>query len=167
MQGVEVEDADDTVGEVDGREVVEEDKLGEAMGKLFSDMSACQTIENLLRGKPPPKPTVQRRAPRGSRSVRGSGGKQSSGGVASHTLAVTSIANRSVQEIVSVNIAECKKSRKRLLEKEELTMQKIDDESLSQYAQFTDGINLAPYENFLHYVPRLVNVVSQTPDSVQ
>ena len=34
------------------------------------------------------------------------------------------------------------------------------DEALSKMARFTDKFNLKTYEPFLHYVPRLVNVVT-------
>jgi len=39
---------------------------------------------------------------------------------------------------------------------------KVDtsDEKLSSMARFTDRFNLKPYQGFLHYVPRLVNVVT-------
>ena len=36
----------------------------------------------------------------------------------------------------------------------------LSDAALSQYARFTHQIALAPYAPFLHYVPRLVNVVT-------
>ena len=36
----------------------------------------------------------------------------------------------------------------------------LSDDALSQYARFTKEIALAPYAPFLHYVPRLVNVVT-------
>tara|TARA_B110001452_G_scaffold39385_1_gene30146 strand:+ start:11329 stop:11928 length:600 start_codon:yes stop_codon:yes gene_type:complete len=128
--------------------------MDEAMTELFSDMTACQTIENLLRGKPPPKPTVQKRAPRGMRR-----GLAAAKAAMSQTTAVTRVVDRSVEQIVSANIEECKTCRKRHLEVEEQGKEPVDDDTLSQLAQFTDGMDLKPYESFLHYVPRLVNVV--------
>lgn len=125
------------------------------MTELFSDMTACQTIENLLRGKPPPKPTVQKRAPRGMRR-----GLAAAKAAMSQTTAVTRVVDRSVEQIVSANIEECKTCRKRHLEVEEQGKEPVDDDTLSQLAQFTDGMDLKPYESFLHYVPRLVNVVT-------
>ena len=42
----------------------------------------------------------------------------------------------------------------------------LSDAALSQYARFTKEIALAPYTPFLHYVPRLVNVVHRAPAPV-
>jgi hypothetical protein len=36
----------------------------------------------------------------------------------------------------------------------------ISDATLSRMAQFTDRFNLLPYEHFISYVPRLVNIVT-------
>lgn len=51
----------------------------------------------------------------------------------------------------------CNKKR-RLLELQENTTP--SDEDLSYLAKFTDKFKLFPYRNFLHFVPRLVNVVT-------
>ena len=36
----------------------------------------------------------------------------------------------------------------------------ITNTELSRMARFTDKFNLVPYEHFMHYVPRLVNIVT-------
>jgi hypothetical protein len=36
----------------------------------------------------------------------------------------------------------------------------LSDEHLSNRARFTDKFNLRPYQHFMHYIPRLVNIVT-------
>ena len=57
-------------------------------------------------------------------------------------------------------LSECKEERKRSLDD---TKPDISDKALSKAARFTDKFNLKPYEPFLHYVPRIVNVVTSVP----
>tara|TARA_B110000046_G_C13002528_1_gene402843 strand:- start:1415 stop:1708 length:294 start_codon:yes stop_codon:yes gene_type:complete len=60
-------------------------------------------------------------------------------------------------EITKSVIDECKNMRKRMANDNEVD---ISDERLSKMARFTDKFSLKPYEPFLHYVPRVVNVVT-------
>lgn len=61
-------------------------------------------------------------------------------------------------EILENVLGECKKKRKLLHNDDEHT---VSDEHLSKMARFTDKFKLAPYKNFLHFVPRIVNVVTR------
>ena len=65
---------------------------------------------------------------------------------------------RSVDEVLAACIEACKESRKRHREAD--PDEDTTDHGLSQYTRFTDEIALDVYKKFLHYVPRLVNVVT-------
>jgi len=60
-------------------------------------------------------------------------------------------------EIAEAVLTECNRKRKAI---EDDTVQYCTDEEMFKMARFTDKFNLRPYERFLHYVPRLVNVVT-------
>lgn len=64
---------------------------------------------------------------------------------------------REPAEIMKSVLEECKKKRKWMASTKEAD---TSNETLSKMARFTDKFNLKPYEPFLHYVPRLVNVVT-------
>lgn len=64
---------------------------------------------------------------------------------------------REPTEIMKSVLGECKKKRKSMSSKKATD---TSDEALSKMARFTDKFNLKKYEPFLHYVPRLVNVVT-------
>ena len=126
--------------------------MQESMQEVWADMRACERVENMLRGKQEVKPAVQRRLPRGRGNGRG--GKRAGRG--SSTAAAAS--ELSVEDLTAGAVAACKEERKRrrLLE----VAEEHSDETLSELARFTDGMRLDLYEPFLHYVPRLVNVVT-------
>lgn len=97
-------------------------------------------MENSLSGKGPPKLA----RPRG-RSKR------------SKLTEELVPAPRDPLELVNCVLKECKQKRK-LMHSNEKT--DTSDIALSKMARFTDKFNLKAYEPFLHYVPRLVNVVT-------
>ena len=124
------------------------------MDRLLSDVTGCEDVENLLRGKDAPRVT-QRRLPRSGERGRGKGrGRGRGAGRVAHPPLP---AARTVQQLVDSCIQACKKQR---VAEEKAEEAEITVSALSQYSRFTDGMCLAPYERFLHYVPRLVNVVT-------
>ena len=113
-----------------------------ALQALQVDVATCQSFENLLRGKPE------------AAEAKARGGK-SSRAVAASAVVQT----RTVEAVLDACMEACKASRKRHLD-EAGPGDDRSDAGLSQYTRFTDGIALKDYEQFLHYVPRLVNVVT-------
>lgn len=61
-------------------------------------------------------------------------------------------------EICHRALTRCKKLRR--IAKENTVEEDLSDATLSRVAHFTDKFALQKYEPFLHYVPRLVNVVT-------
>ena len=115
--------------------------MSEVLGELVRDVNACATFESLATGKgfpPPPKQRTRRRA-----SVMR----------ANQPKAVPFDTHERVSEVVQA----CRDERKRHLARE--TEEDLSDERLSKLARFTDAAALAPYTPFLHFVPRLVNIV--------
>lgn len=107
--------------------------MEEALDRLRADVSTCVSLEQSLRGKPAEKPKAAKPCP-------------------------SLPAPRSTTSVLDECLVACRASRKRTLE-EEGDRDDLSDEALSQYTRFTDSIALEPYRHFLHYVPRLVNVV--------
>ena len=66
---------------------------------------------------------------------------------------------RSIQDVLTTAVAKCKQSRAQAVEDAGEPDDTADD-ALSQHTRHTDGIALEVYTKFLHYVPRLVNVVT-------
>ena len=120
-----------------------------AAKRLISDVTACEEVETLLRGKPTPKVT-QRRLPRSAGRGKGRGRGRS-------RSAPMDVESKSIEDLIQGCVDACKRQRTGETTEDE---EKYSSEHLSQYARFTDGMCLAPYERFLHYVPRLVNVVT-------
>lgn len=119
--------------------------MDDALSALRTDVATCQAIENSLRGRPPGS---EPRA-RTSKAAR----KDSAG---------AAIPTRDVQELLETCIGACRASRKRHQESA-TPPDDTSDHGLSQYTRFTDQISLDVYKQFLHYVPRLVNVVRARP----
>lgn len=116
--------------------------MEDALRALQADVATCQTLENALRGKPAttePKP----RAGKGARK----------------DTAASGTSGREVGDVLTTCIQECTASRKRFRE-ESVATDDLSDEGLSQFTRFTDDIGLDVYKDFLHYAPRLVNVVT-------
>ena len=125
------------------------DEFKTAFMALSSDVASTLQMENSLSGKGPlklPKPRG-----RGKRFK----GNSDPGPVP-----------REPTEIMKSVLEECKKKRKSMSSNKAAD---TSDEALSKMARFTDKFNLKTYEPFLHYVPRLVNVVTvcyTTPESL-
>ena len=113
-----------------------------ALQALRTDIATCETLENALKGKPP-QPE----------------GKTRSGAKKDAAANASAPKRRDIEEVLSKCIDACKESRKRHREESE-PPEPMDDKSLSQYSRFTREFALEPYKQFLHYVPRLVNVVT-------
>jgi len=64
---------------------------------------------------------------------------------------------RNPNEIMKLVLAECREKRRKM---DSGDGEDTSDAALSRMARFTDKFNLKVYEKFLHYVPRLVNVVT-------
>ena len=121
--------------------------VAETLDELVRDVSACVTLESLAcgRGMPKsPKPRVRR---------HGGGGATATRSASFSKLPAFDVGER-IADVVRV----CRSERKR--RRVEDTEQEIDDATLSSLTRFTDGMALAPYAPFLHFVPRLVNIVS-------
>ena len=129
--------------------------MEDAMQRLLSDVTACEEVEDLLRGKSTTKVT-QRRLPRTEGRGRGKGRGRGRGRGSSRPVPPKGTP-RSVKELIEDCIHACKRQRTEEKKPEE---EEITTDKLSQYTRFTDGMCLAPFERFLHYVPRLVNVVT-------
>lgn len=114
----------------------------EALNDLIRDVSAAATLESLVCGKGIPKAPKQR-----SRRRLALG----------RTVSVRSTPFDTHERVADV-VKSCRDERKRKRSDENAAP--IDDAALSSYARFTDGMALKPYEPFLHYVPRLVNIVT-------
>ena len=122
-----------------------------ALENLRVDIATCEQIENNLRGRPATAVAKPRNAPKG-------GSKDSVNGHAQQPMKGV-VQTRDVDDVLAECISACKQSRKRHRE-ENQTPNLLDDTSLSQFTRFTDQIALDPYKQFLHYVPRLVNIVT-------
>jgi hypothetical protein len=129
--------------------------MEEALQKLRADISTCETLENTLRGKPL-SGIIKQRTARAVKKAR------ENGTVCKTPVTVerpcTGAAARKVDDVLQTCLAVCKEARKR--HRETTPEEPMDDHSLSQHTRFTDQMNLKPFEKFLHYVPRLVNVVT-------
>jgi hypothetical protein len=107
-----------------------------ALEALREDVATCSALEQELRGKAAePKPRAGK-----ARAQPQAGAKA-----------------RALEDVLGTCVLACKESRKRARE-EQQPAQDLSDEALSQYTRFTKHTALKPYEPFLHYVPRLVNV---------
>ena len=120
--------------------------MSETYDELVADVSACATLESLVCGKgmpKAPKPRARRRL------STGRGAQAQTKGTPFDTY-----------ERVSTVVKACRAERKRArLEEVEVD---ASDETLWKQTRFTDSMALADYAPFLHYVPRLVNIVRRS-----
>lgn len=123
--------------------------MDEALTSLQTDVITCQALETALRGKP----LAGENKPRVSKASR------------KHTL-TTDVQPHAIDAVLKKCIDACKASRKRQRDEAD-PPDNASDEGLSQYTRFTDQISLEVFQKFLHYVPRLVNVVSSVPRPAQ
>ena len=117
--------------------------------ELVADVSACATLESLVCGKgmpKAPKPRARRRL------ATGRGAQTQAKGTPFDTF-----------ERVSTVVKACRAERKRARAGE--VEADTSDEMLFKNTRFTDSMALATYAPFLHYVPRLVNIVRKHPVS--
>jgi hypothetical protein len=117
------------------------EQFDQAFQALVTDVASTLAMESALGGKGPLKTPKAR-------------GKQKN---TSFSHAALSMEPRDPVKIAEVVLKECKRKRKAM---EDGTAQRVTDEELFKTARFTDKFKLRPYERFLHYVPRLVNVVT-------
>ena len=117
--------------------------MDQALNALRVDIATCEGLENGLKGKAAQPEIKSRGASKKEASSRAS-----------------LVKRRDVDEVLQKCLYACKESRKRHRE-ESPASEPVDDSSLSQYTRFTREFALDPYKHFLHYVPRLVNVVSK------
>ena len=119
--------------------------MSETYDELVADVSACATLESLVCGKGMPKPPKPRTRRRLGRSAQ----PQTKG------------TPFDTYERVSTVVKACRVERKRARAEEVET--DTSDETLCKQTRFTDSMALADYAPFLHYVPRLVNIVRACP----
>tara|TARA_B100000519_G_scaffold117977_1_gene101772 strand:- start:131 stop:694 length:564 start_codon:yes stop_codon:yes gene_type:complete len=116
----------------------------EALGALHASIATTLAFEQELRGG-------------------GGDGRRPAKGAAAAAPPVPGA--QSVAHALEASLEACVASRKRAREAAPAD-DDLSDEALSQYTRFTKQIALAPYTPFLHYVPRLVNVVHRALASV-
>ena len=116
-----------------------------ALRSLEVDVATCKYLEDSLSGK--------------SKSDSRARKARLIGRPKDNSLTHIACEPRSVPDILKHVITACRTARKRSRE-EAGEGDDLSDAALSQYARFTKEIALKPYEPFLHYVPRLVNVVT-------
>ena len=112
--------------------------MEDALKTLCADLSVTAALETALSGK------------NTDAKPRGRVARQK-------MLAVQEL--KPLHELAAPVVEACRAARKRKRDDEEPDPH--NDEALSQFTRFTDWHALAPYKCFLHYVPRLVNVVRE------
>lgn len=110
---------------------------------VVGDVNACPILESLVCGKGMPKPPKQR-------ARKGGRGRQSAS-------SSTSEPPFDAKAIIRKTVKQCRKIKEL---RQTCDLLHVNDDTLCKYARFTDGVALAPFAPFLHYVPRLVNVVT-------
>ena len=118
-------------------------QMSETYDELVADVSACATLESLVCGKgmpKAPKPRARRRM------ATGRGAQAQTKGTPFDTY-----------DRVSTVVKACRTERKRARAEEKHV--DTSDDALLKQTRFTDSMALADYAPFLHYVPRLVNIV--------
>ena len=120
----------------------------EAFVSLYRDVQSTLVMEAALAGKGPVKQTKPRGRKRKDQETTESPPRA-----------------RDATEITKTVLDACNAERRKAKAK----AVKVDtsDEKLSSMARFTDRFKLKPYEKFLHYVPRLVNVVTVRPQALR
>lgn len=119
--------------------------LDSALAALKSDVRTCQSLENGLRG-------------RCETAEQSRNGKPVRKRAAADSAAETGV--RSMEDVLSTVLEKCKQSRIQAIE-DAGPPDDTSDSALAQHTRHTDDIALEVYAKFLHYVPRIVNVVSE------
>ena len=117
--------------------------MQELFENVVHDVGACNILESLVCGKGFPKMARQR--------IRKPVKNRTAAPATSQPVAID------VKTIVKKTVESCRETRRRL---EKNKKPPTDDETLSALTRFTDTAALEPFEKFLYYVPRLVNVVT-------
>lgn len=117
------------------------DPFKKAFSELAADVVSTVAMENALTGKRTSK--VARATPLSKKGAP--------------NPVVQVVSPRDPVEIVKSVLETFKRKRKEMSTDPNT---RITDYELSQLARFTDKFNLIPYAKLLHYVPRLVNVVT-------
>lgn len=130
------------------------DSLSDVLGQLVRDVNACATLESLATGKGLPKPAKPRVRRRGKGAGTGSAPVAPSARGGAAKAAVPFDTHERVTKVVQA----CREARKRHLA--DAVDEDLSDERLSKLARFTDDAALEPFASFLHFVPRLVNIVT-------
>ena len=107
-----------------------------ALQNVLRDVASCQSAEAMLRGKPR---TALKRPGRGRGRGRGR---------------PLQVPERDPSAAVRRTVRAC-----RLVRGDREESAALSDQALSDVAEFVDGVDLSSYRAFLHYVPRIVNVV--------
>jgi hypothetical protein len=121
-----------------------DEQFDQAFKQLATDVVSTLAMEQALNGKGPLKvPKTRGRS------------KKAPASAASNDM--SAVEPRNPVEIAHAVLAACNRKRKAVAGETEAF---VTDDDLSKMARFTDKFKLKPYERFLHYVPRLVNVVT-------
>lgn len=121
-----------------------DEQFDQAFKQLATDVVSTLAMEHALNGKGPLKVPKTR-------------GRSKKTPVAAASNDLSAVDPRDPVEIARTVLAACNRKRKAVTDESEAL---ISDDALSKMARFTDKFKLKPYERFLHYVPRLVNVVT-------
>lgn len=132
------------------------DPLNAALLALHSDLLLCQTLEQKLRGHTAASETAK---PRASKAPRKRPAPAAAAPLQSGAATEAAVDER-VEDVLNTLLSNCKQARRQRLQ-EQGPQPPLTDEALSQYTRFTDGLSLGVYSQFLHYVPRLVNIVTE------
>ena len=130
-------------------------KFDDAFMELATDVVSTLAMDHAMAGKGPLKLSKTRSKSRKTAVNR----------LATNDL--STIRPRNPVEIAETVLSVCRRKRKVM---SDMSGANITDDELCTMARFTDKFKLQPYQNFMHYVPRLVNVVTlaeaiPTPES--
>ena len=124
--------------------VSRDEQFDQAFKQLATDVVSTLAMEHALNGKGPLKVPKTR-------------GRSKKAAMHAASSDLYDVEPRDPVEIALAVLSACNRKRKATVGSDEVP---ITDEVMSEMARFTDKFKLKPYENFLHYVPRLVNVVT-------
>ena len=127
--------------------MTESDDASEAAFRaLVADVRSAELLEAMVTGTSRLRPRPR------SRPLTGPSASRAKRSAADEVQASLPEAVATVRRVVR-RLAEARRTR--VVDAPE----PIDNDALSRQARFTDRFALAPYRPFLHYVPRIVNVV--------
>lgn len=124
--------------------------LEDALKGLTADLRTCHTLENALRGR---RDCPDQPRSRNGKPVR----KRSAPDAPTDTKPDNSL--QSMASGLDAVVAKCKETREQAVA-DAGPAEDTSDTALAQHTRHTDGVALGVYAKFLHYVPRLVNVVT-------